>query len=204
MSNAKLLTAVAAGVLSLGLGACSTISVKTDVARDATLTSCRTYTFAQEHVANADQPAAYANPLNAERLKVAIQANLASRGIQAVSDRTAADCVVGYALGSRQVFDNYYGGLGIGYGYGWGGGRRFGGGFGGGFGYYDGPWVDNETRVAVDVFDAKTRKPIWHASASQSAYDLSGPRAEERINAATAAIFNKWPLSGPASARTST
>src|SRR5258708_20993288 len=75
-----------------------------------------------EDVANADQPAAYGNPLNAERLRVSIQSNMAARGIQLV-DRAQADCMVGYAMGSRQVFDTYYGGY-------FGAGLGFGGGFG--------------------------------------------------------------------------
>jgi hypothetical protein len=177
---------------ALGLAACNTVSVRTDYARDMSVTSCRTYAFAQEHIANADQPAAYANPLNAQRLRAAIQANLVLKGIQAVSDPRSADCVIGYALGSRQVFDDYYGGLGFGYG-------RRGFGWGGGFGYgYDGPWVQNEVRIAVDLFDAKSHKPIWHASASQDGYELAGAQAEAKINNATAAIFQKFPVVGAA------
>src|ERR1700691_5451137 len=101
--------AVGAGVLALGLSACSTVAVRTDYARDMSASICHTYAFAMEHVANVDQPAAYANPINAERLRTAIQNNMAARGIQLV-DRAAADCVVGYAMGTRQVFDGYYGG----------------------------------------------------------------------------------------------
>jgi hypothetical protein len=192
MLNRKLVILLASGAMSLGLAGCNTIAVKTDSAPGMSVVSCRTYAFANEHVANQDQPAAYGNPLNAERLRVAVQNNLASRGIQPVADRGQADCVVGYALGSRQVFDDYYAGwgVGVGYGRGW---RR--GGFGGYWGY-DGPWVQNETRIAVDLFDAKSRKPIWHASASQNVYELSGPNAEAKINAATAAIFAKFPIAG--------
>jgi hypothetical protein len=158
---------------------------------------CHTYAFAMEHVANADQPAAYANPLNAERLRVSIQSNMAARGIQLV-DRAAADCVVGYAMGSRQVFDSYYGGY---YGAGWGGGWGFRRGFGWGAGWgYDGPWVENETRISVDLFDNRTHKPIWHASASQNVYELSGPEAVQKIDRATAAIFSKFPVVVPGSA----
>ena len=190
------LVAVVAGVAALGLSACNTVAVRTDYARDMSASMCHTYAFAMEHVANIDQPAAYANPLNAERLRTAIQYNMAARGIQLV-DRSAADCVVGYAMGTRQVFDGYYGGY---YGAGWGfGGYRRGWGFAGGWGY-DGPWVQNETRISVDLFDAKSHKPIWHASASQDVYELSGPKAVEKIDLATAAIFNKYP--GPVAAKT--
>jgi hypothetical protein len=188
-----------AGALGLGLAACTTLPVTTDVNPAMPVANCHTYAFAQEHVANGDQPAAYGNPLNAERLRVAIAYNLAAKGIQP-ADRSTAECVVGYAMGSRQVFNDYYAGFGAGWGYGW--GRR--GGLYGAWGW-DGPYVSDETRIAVDVFDAKTRTPIWHASVSQSVSDLTGPSAEAKINAGTAAIFAKFPVGAPlpATGRTS-
>ena len=194
MSKRALIHSAVAASVVVSLAACNTVSVKTDVAKDMSVSACHTYVFAQEHQANADQPAAYGNPLNAQRLRVAVQSNLSAKGIQPAANRDSADCVVGYALGSRQVFDDYYGGLYGGWGFGGGFRRR---GFGGGF-YYDGPWVQNEVRIAVDLFDAKSHKPIWHASASQNTYELSGPNAEAKINLATAAIFNKFPAIGAA------
>ena len=183
----------AAAAVGVSLAACNPIAVKTDSAPGLSVASCQTYAFANEHVANSDQPAAYANPLNAERLRVAVQNNLAAKGLQPASNQAAADCVVGYALGSRQVFDQYYGGWGAYGGYGWGRGRW---GWGGGF--YDEPWPQNQVRIAVDLFDNHTHKPIWHASATQDTYELSGPNAEQRINAATTAIFTKFPLAAGA------
>ncbi len=179
----------AAAAFSVGLAACNPIAVKTDAGPGLSTASCHTYAFANEHMANADQPAAYANPLNAERLRVAVQNNLAARGLQPAASPAAADCVVGYALGSRQVFDQYYGGWGAWGGYGWGRGRW---GWGGGF--YDDPWPQNQVRIAVDLFDNHSHQPIWHASATQDTYELSGPNAEQKINAATTAIFTKFPL----------
>ena len=171
------------------LGACTTPRVTTDVNPSFSVANCHSYTFALEHVANADQPAAFGNPLNADRLRAAIETNMAARGIARVADNGAADCTVGYALGTRQVFNDYYAGWGPGWGYGWGG--RRGGGY---WGYDDGPWVENETRVAVDIFDARSRKAMWHAAVSESMTDLTGPNAEAKINAATAAIFSKLPI----------
>jgi hypothetical protein len=198
MSKRHFIHAAAAGALVLGLAACTSLPVTTDSNPNMSVLNCHTYAFAPEHVANAAQPAAYGNPLNAERLRIAIETNLAAKGIQR-ADRGTAECVVGYALGTRQVFDDYYGGFGGFYG---GFGGFYGGGYygrgglyGGGFGW-DGPFVRDETRIAVDLFDAKTRTPIWHASVSQSVSDLTGPRAEARINAGTAAIFAKFPVAG--------
>jgi hypothetical protein len=195
MLGQKFVQVAATAAVGLSLAACNTIAVKTDSAPGTSVSICRTYAFANEHVANADQPAAYGNPLNAERLRVAVQNNLAAKGIQPAADRATADCVVGYALGSRQVFDQYYAGWGGYWGGGWGGGWGRGrGGWGGGF--YDGPWPENQTRIAVDLFDNRSHKPIWHASASQDTNELAGATAEQHINAATAAIFSKLPLVG--------
>jgi len=70
-------------------------------------------------------------------------------------------------------------------------GRR--GGLYGGWGW-DGPYAEDETRIAVDIFEAKSRTPIWHASVTQSVSELTGPNAVVKINAATAAISPSFPL----------
>jgi hypothetical protein len=205
MLSRSVFQTLALGGTLLALEACTGLPVKTDINPNMSVANCHTYAFADEHVANTDQPSAFGNPLNADRLRVAIEANMAAKGIQKVSDRKSAECVVGFAMGTRQVFDDYYGDLGIGWGWGGGwGGRR--GGWGGGIGY-DGPYVRDETRISVDLFDARSRIPIWHASVSQSVADLTGPNAVEKINAATSAIFTKFPVAGtaaPAGSRTST
>jgi hypothetical protein len=199
MLRKSILQSLLLGGTLLALGACS-LPVRTDINPNLSVTSCHSYAFADEHVANTDQPSAFGNPLNAERLRQAIEANMSARGIQKAADRKSADCVVGYAMGTRQVFDDYYGNFGIGWGWGGGWGRGWGGGIG-----YDGPYVRDETRISVDLFDAKSRVPIWHASVSQSVSELTGPHAVERINAATTAIFTKFPGAGmPVTGRTTT
>jgi hypothetical protein len=200
MLRKSILRSLLLGGALLALGACS-LPVRTDINPNLSVTSCHTYAFADEHVANTDQPSAFGNPLNAERLRQAIEANMSARYIQKAADRKSADCVIGYAMGTRQVFDDYYGSFGVGWGWGGGWGYR---GWGGGIGY-DGPYVHDETRISVDLFDAKSRIPIWHASVSQSVAELTGPHAVERINAATTAIFTKFPVAGaPVTGRTTT
>jgi hypothetical protein len=110
------------------LGACTSLPVTADYNPNVGAGACHTYTWAQEHLANAGGPGGpYANPLNADRLRAAIDANLAARGIQKAPDKAAADCVVGFAIGSRLVADEYPA-VGFGYGWGWGWGpRRYGG-----------------------------------------------------------------------------
>jgi hypothetical protein len=189
MLTRHLICASVAGALGVGLAGCSSLPVTTDANPNMSVSSCHTYAFANEHLANSDHPAAYGNPLNAQRLREAVAVNLAAKGIQP-ADPATAQCVVGYAIGSRQVFNDYYAGWG-GWGYGGWGPRR--GGFYGGWGW-DGPYVSDETRIAVDIFDAKSRTPIWHASVSQNVSNLTGPSAEAKISQGTAAIFAKFPL----------
>jgi len=178
-----------AGAAVLALAACSSMPVTTDVNPNASVAACHTYAWAHEQYASRAR-AAGGNPLNADRLRTAIQSNLAARGILLADAPHAADCVVGYAIGSHVVADQYAG-LGLGFGYGWGGwGRR---GYGGDFGY-DWPYVRNEGRISVDLFDAKTRQAIWHASVDRNVTDLTGADAEAAITAAAAAMFNKFPL----------
>ena len=187
---------LAAGGLA-ALGACTSLPVTADYNPNVGAGACHTYTWAQEHLANAGGPGGpYANPLNADRLRAAIDANMAARGIQKAPDKAAADCVVGFAIGSRLVADEY---PAVGFGYGWGGGwgpRRY-----GGLGW-DYPYVREEGRISVDLFDAKTRTAIWHASVNQNVMGLTGPNAEAKINAAAGAIFTKFPGPAPMAAPT--
>jgi hypothetical protein len=192
MSRSLMMCGFTAGA-TLALGACTTLRVVTDVNPAYSVGSCHSYAFAAEHTVSAGQPGAWGNPLNADRLRTAIEGNMAARGVQKVDGPGASpDCVVGYAIGTRQVFNDYYGGWGpgwgVGVGYGWGRGRGY-----GGWGY-DGPWVQDETRIAIDVFDARAHKAIWHGAVSQNASDLSGANAELKINAAASAIFAKLPI----------
>lgn len=197
MSSYAKICLIAAGV-SATLAACTTLHVTTDVNPSFSVSNCHSYAFATERTAGGPD-AAFANPLNGDRLRAAIESNMAARGVTKAPDAASADCVVGYALGTRQVFNDYYGGFGAGWGYGWG---RPGWGWGGGWGY-DGPWVENETRIVVDVFDAHAHKAIWHGAVSQTISDLTGPNAQAKINAATAAIFAKLPIGTAAAVRPS-
>jgi hypothetical protein len=144
--------------------------------------SCRSYTFADEHYQGGEH-GAFGNPINGDRVRMAIQGQMYARGIPEVP-RNQADCVVGYAIGTRQVIDQYYAGWGVGYGWGW---RR-------GWWGYDEPWVYDETRVSIDFFDVRARKPIWHGAVSETASNLTGSRAAVHLSEAVAAIFSKLPL----------
>jgi hypothetical protein len=167
------------------MSACISLRVTSDVASGASASQCHTYSWAGSFHDNGTARGA-ANPLNESRLRAAIAANLAAKGVQPASG--AADCLVGYGIGVQTVVE----GGGYPYPYGWGWGWGWGGGYYGGWGW-DGPYVYREGVVAVDLYDAKSRQPVWHASVDQSVVGLTGTAADNKIKAAVAAIFTKYP-----------
>jgi hypothetical protein len=177
-------------VVAVTLTACSTLSVKSDV-NTALIGSvrCTSFAWVGSFRGNSALRSTVASPLNESRLRAAIAAHLKSGYIQ---DAPApADCLVGYGIGSTYVVSGgggpypYYG-----YGYGWG---PYWGGYGWG---WPGPYVYREGIIAIDLYDARTRQPLWHASVDQSLHDVSGPEAEKRIDAAVTALFTKYPYAG--------
>jgi hypothetical protein len=167
-----------ATLVALTLAACTTLSVRSDV-NSALIAQvhCNTFAWAGSFRGSSPLRNTIANPLNESRLRTAIAAHLRGGSVQDAGGN--ADCLVGYGIGSTTVVDPMYG-YGWGYPYGWGWG-------------WPGPYAYREGIIAVDVYDAKSRQPLWHASVDQSLYGASGPEAQKRIDAAVTAIFSKYP-----------
>jgi hypothetical protein len=178
-----LIAALAISLAALTLPACAPY-VRSDV--NAALIGrvhCGSFAWAGEFRSNSPLRSTIANPVNESRLRNAIAAHLGGP-IQPAPGN--ADCLVGYGIGGYYVvsgggpyFYPYYGWGG--YPYGWGG---------------PGPYVYPQGVIAVDLYDARTREPLWHASTEQTLHGVSGPEAEKRIDAAVAAIFTKYPRTG--------
>ena len=144
---------------------------------------CGSFAWAGEFRSNSPLRSTIANPLNESRLRAAIAAHLGG-AIQPAPGN--AECLVGYGIGGYTVVSGgwpypYGWGYGWGYPYGWGA---------------PGPYAYPEGVIAVDLYDARTGEPLWHASTEQSLFGVSGPEAEKRIAAAVAAIFTKYPYAG--------
>jgi hypothetical protein len=128
-----------------------------------------------------------ANPVNESRLRAAITQHMQAIGVQLAKEN--ADCLVGYGIGSTLVVDpGYPMGPYYPYGYGWGWGAPFGGPWG-----WGGPYMYRQGMIGVDLYDAKTREALWHASVDQSLYGATGADAEQKIDAAVTAIFAHFP-----------
>ena len=174
----------------LALTACTTPRVRSDVDSRVNLANYHTYDWGPIGDPGTAGGPAFGNPLNYKRLRAAVDANLARQGLQPVADGATPDCIVAVAIGSRQVLEDYDRvPVRVGMGWGW----RHPGWVGGFDWSTDGVYSYREGRVAVDLFDAKTHEPIWHASVDQDLSYLTGDDAEARINAVVAAMFTKFP-----------
>jgi hypothetical protein len=175
-TRSLLLAAIAAACVTLG-GCAGSIPVKADV-NEALISQvqCGSYAWAGSFRGSSPLRSTVANPVNEAVLRQAIAAHLGNN-VRPVG--SPADCLVGYGIGAHQVVQGgYYPYYGWGYGPYWGG-------------YWGGPYVYTDGTIAVDVYDARSRQPLWHAAADQSLAGVSGAEAANRINAAVAAIFAK-------------
>jgi hypothetical protein len=150
---------------------------------------CHTYAWAGSFKDNSPLRGTIANPVNEARLRSAIGAKLEGMGVRPVTEN--ADCLVGYGIGSRNVIEGAYP-AGWAWGGGFGGRHGWAGGWGPGWGW-DGPYVYNEGIVGVDLYDAKSKQPLWHAVVNQNLRDATGAAADKKINEAVEALFKKYP-----------
>ena len=204
MNRSTFLVPLAAA--SVALAGCTAIPVRTD--QDSQLLAsvhCQTLAWAGGFKGSSPLRNTIANPLNESRLRDAIAANLQARGqpllpgpapgapagSAGAGAPTGAQCLIGYGIGMEREVDNVYPeywGYGPGYrawGPGWG--------WGAGWGAWGAPYVYHQSFITVDLYDAASHKPIWHASAEQSLSGLTGDAASQRIRAAVDAIFLKFP-----------
>jgi hypothetical protein len=164
---------VAFSFVGATLTACTSLQVKSDVNTALVRTvHCNTFAWAGAFHGSSPIRNTIASPLNESRLRAAIAAHLPNGPVQAGPGY--ADCLVGYGIGSTTVV---YPGWPY-YGYGWG---------------WPGPYGYREGIIAVDLYDARSGQPLWHASVDQDLNGVSGAEADKRIDAAVAAIFTKYP-----------
>jgi hypothetical protein len=180
----RILTQMALGLGMAALAGCA-LQVRSDVNRTAFHSGqCKTYAWAGAFHTDNPMRSTIANPVNESRLRAAIAAHMQTLGVQPVSSN--ADCLVGYGIGSTLAVDWAPYGYG---GWGWHGpyaGPYWGWGWGA-------PYAYRQGMIGIDLYDAKSRDGLWHASVDQDLYGSTGADAEKRIDAAVDAIFKKFP-----------
>lgn len=169
---------------ALALTGCETVRVGSDYDRAANFTSYHSFTWLprDDHGAR--------NPLVVQRARDAIQASLQQKGYTYTSDPAAADFAVDFTINAQQRMDIHtypaaYAGAWYGYGPHW-------------WGYpYWGAGVDvheyREGVLAIDAFDAKTHRPVWHGWAKKTLTHADMDQSGRSIREATDAVLAKFP-----------
>lgn len=123
------------------------------------------------------------SPLNRKRVVDAVEMELAGKGYRKV-DRDSADFVVAYTIGARNKIEAYeypepYAGN-------WVWGRR-----------YVGSGVDVrmylEGTLAIDIFDNRSRQPVWHGWVQKRVTERDSRNAAQQIGAAVQQILARFP-----------
>jgi hypothetical protein len=161
--------------------ACSSLRVGSDYEHSATFSGYRAFALMQrEHHETR-------NPLVAQRAQDAIQAVLTAKGFTYVTNAAAADFVVDFSIGAQDRIDvdsypapyagPWYGEYPRWWGYSyWGDVRQY-----------------REGTLAIDVFDARTFKPVWHGWAKKELTQSDIERSEAPIRAAVEAVLEGFP-----------
>ncbi len=138
------------GLMLLFAGKLSAGQVKTDYDRNANFGQYKTYSWEQ---------AKTQDPLNAERIKNAVNADLAAKGWTLVGSGGDVSIVAMEMTHNQQTLNTFYDGFG--------GGWRW-----RGFGGLGEATTTTETykvgTLVVDLFDAKTKQLIWRGNSSDT------------------------------------
>src|ERR1700719_1540785 len=140
------------GMMLLFAGKLSAGQVKTDYDRNANFGQYKTYSWQQVKTQD---------PLDADRIKSAVNSALAAKGWTQVDSGGDVSVVAMEITKSQQTLNTYYDGVGGGWGW-----RGFGG---GGFG--EATTTTDTYKVGtlvVDLFDTKTKRLVWRGSESDT------------------------------------
>jgi len=144
-------------------------TIRTDFDPAANYASYRTYSWIPVDVPRG------MNPIMFRRVQASIDRALMARGF---TQANPGDFAIAFTVGEQDRTEIHsYGGYGGYGGWGWGhGGCGWGGwGFGwGGWGWGGYPNIDTyevtERSLVIDIYDAKTKLPVWHGVAQKDAY----------------------------------
>lgn len=164
---------------ALAAGCATGPRVTTDADPAANFSGYRTYSWV------VSSPPQGMNPIMYERIKASIDRSLAAR---AFTQGEPADFAIAFTVGARdrvEVTDygpyaTYYPGWGRGYRYGW-------------APVYNNVDVRNVTdgTLAIDIYDAGTRRPVWHGVATK---EIRPERIEQAdIDEAIDAVLDRFP-----------
>jgi len=185
-------------LVSLGLVACASTFEATydsDPAQD--FSGYKTFGWITEHPMIIGATSRVPNPLLEPRIMLYVEDGLVMRGYTKVDDVDTADFAVSFTVGSREEIrvDSYpttYAGYGMG-GYPAWGGAYYGHGMGVGMSTNTQVRQSTKGMLALDIFDVKERKPVFHSVATKTISDSDRKKLDETVQAAVDAVLGGFP-----------
>ncbi|MEW6995839.1 DUF4136 domain-containing protein [Colwelliaceae bacterium MEBiC 14330] len=191
MASIKLLIIA---VLLAFMAGCATNSAKVNFDQNTEIDTKNYKTFAWLTKGKIMAPAIDFNPVMKERVDDSIEQAFIAKGYQLIEDPEQADFTISYTVGNRdKIKVNSYPAT-YNTGFGWGRGYY------GARGYYGSMSMGTETSVrqytegklAIDVYDVKTRQPVWHGWATKrlTSEDKQSPSAS--LNETVIQVVNQF------------
>ena len=188
--------ACCAAVSLLLLGGCaSTFEASHDHDANHDFSKYQTFAWISKNPMKIGPSVQSPNPLLEPRIMSAVESELAGKGFSKVDAPKDADFVLSFTVGSREkIRVDSYPSMSVGYARGypahWGWGAA-----------YHCCATDTQVRqytkgiLAIDVFDVKDRRPVWHGAAQKTITESDREDAQGTINAAVDAILAGFPPS---------
>lgn len=179
--------------LALVTGCASTFEATYDHDDGNDFSSYQTFSWISKNPMKLGQSVVAPNPLLEPRITSALEKALIAKGYTYVIEPKNADFVLSFTIGSREEIKvDSYPSMSAGYG------MRHPGHWGWGGMYYG---VGTETQVrhytkgilAVDIFDVKERRPVWHGVATKTIRESDRGELEVTIKDAVDAILAGFP-----------
>lgn len=179
--------------LALVTGCASTFEASYDHDPANDFNKYQSFAWISKNPMKVGQTVGAVNPLLEPRISSALEKALVAKGYKYVIEPKNADFVVSFTIGSREeIRVDSYPSMSAGYG------MAYPGHWGWGSMYYG---ASTETSVrqytegmlAVDIFDVKDRRPVWHGVATKRISESDRDDAAATIKAAVDAILAGFP-----------
>jgi hypothetical protein len=175
-------------VLGILLSGCATIRTGSHQDETVAFSDYSTFAWIAENplILGAGEKSSI-SPLTQKKIVQAIENELSRKGFTYTEDPDQADFVVSYTVGTRERIDETSYPVAYRGAWGWHMYGRY---------YYQTEVVHRtytEGTLGIDVFDGKTKQPVWHGWASKSVTSADREDPSPVIKKAVAAIIKRFP-----------
>ncbi|MCH8059139.1 MAG: DUF4136 domain-containing protein [Proteobacteria bacterium] len=177
-------------------GCASTFEATHDHDAGHDFSNYQTFAWISKNPMKVSTSVATVNPLLEPRIISALENALVAKGYRWVAEAKSADFAISFTIGSREEIKvDSYPSMSAGYGM----GRH--GHWGWGGAYYGYGATETTVRqytkgmLAVDIFDVKERRPVWHSVATKTINESDRENLDGTIKAAVDAIVAGFPPS---------